>query len=91
VDKRIKNVKILTLELRRWKEQLGSYRIADVTPSILVECRNRLEGGISCRGRSRTPATINRYFSVLSHVFRIAVDEWELPVKKIKKQKEPGD
>ncbi len=92
VDKRTENVRTLTQEVRWWREQLGTCLIADVTPSMLVECRTVLESGISYRGRPRTPATINRYFSLLSHVFRIAIDEWEWaednPVKKIKKQKE---
>lgn len=45
------------------------------------------------RNQLRTPATVNRYFAALSHVFTVAIKEWqwieENPLLKITKPKEP--
>ena len=71
-------------QLNWWKEQLGAYVLSDVTPARIVEARGKL---------NRSPATANRYMAALSHVFTIAIREWEWmedsPVRKISKLKEP--
>lgn len=69
-----------------WKGKLGVYCLADITPPLIVECRDLL-------GETRSPATVVRYMAALSHTFTIAINEWEWvqenPVKKVKKPSEP--
>lgn len=76
-----------------WKEQLGSYVLADVTPALLVEHRERLKNGITCRGTQRSPSTVNRYLTAFSHVFTIAMKEWgwveDSPFRRVSTLKEP--
>ena len=73
-----------------WKNQIGERLLADVTPSLLAEYRDRLSKG---EGRPRSPATVVRYMAALSHAFTIAVKEWEWlddsPLRKVSKPKEP--
>lgn len=82
-----------TAQLNWWKQQLGKYLLADITPARIVECRTALETGQTCRGRQRSPATVVRYLAALSHAFTIAVKEWgwldDTPMRKISKPKEP--
>ena len=79
--------------LRWWEQEIGAVLLDDVCPALLVECRNKLGQGVTCRGTRRGPATINRYFSTLSRMFAIAVREWEWlddsPVRRLSKLKEP--
>jgi integrase len=76
-----------------WKEQLGNYLLADVTPALITECRDKLLTGTTKRGYRRSPSTVVRYMAALSHAFTIAVNEWEWmedsPMRKVKKPKEP--
>ena len=69
-----------------WKDKLGVYLLSDITPPLIVECRDLL-------GETRSPATVVRYMAALSHAFTIAVNEWqwlhENPAKKVKKPTEP--
>jgi len=78
-----KNVKT---RLHWWKDQLGTYALYSVTPAEIVECRDALRKG-------RQPATVNRYLSALSAVFRTAVDEWywleDSPMRRVRKLGEP--
>ena len=82
-----------TGQLEWWKSQLGEYRLKEMSSSLISLCRDRLIGETSERtGRKRTAATVNRYLALLSHVFTIAVKEWEWmavnPVTQISKLKE---
>ena len=81
-------------QLGWWKNSIGSFSLADVTPALIIEYRSKLALEKSERkGTKRSNATVNRYCSVLSHAFTIAVKEWnwmqENPMMKIKKLKEP--
>ncbi|WP_029151477.1 tyrosine-type recombinase/integrase [Methylovulum miyakonense] len=73
-------------KLTWWKDKIGVYLLADITPPLIVECRESL-------GESRAPATVVRYMAALSHAFTVAVNEWQWvhdnPVKKVKKPTEP--
>lgn len=87
-----RNIKNQTLQLNWWKEAIGTYLLADVTPSLIVEQREKLAKGITKQGRKRSPATVNRYLAALSHVFTLAVKEWgwveDNPFRKVTKFKE---
>lgn len=79
-------------QLARWKAEIGSYALADVTPSLLAECRDRLGNEITVRHTRRSPASVVRYMAALSHAFTIAVKEWgwleDNPLRKVTKPKE---
>ncbi len=76
-----------------WKAEIGSHTLADTTPALIGECRDRLLEGITKRGTQRAPATVVRYLASLSNVFTAAVKEWgwleDSPMRKVKKPKEP--
>lgn len=90
-------------QLAWWKDQLGAYVLADVTPALISQCREKLlrdpvpsssNHCINNAGtRLRKPGTVVRYLAVISHLFSIAVKEWQWcednPVRKISKPKEP--
>ena len=48
-------------QLGWWKEQIGAYALADVTPALIAEFRDKLAGGKTPRGERRSPATVVRY------------------------------
>jgi integrase len=81
------------LYLKWWKEQLGAYTLADVNPSLIVEQRNKLVGQTNRFKRTIGTTTANRYTTALSHVFTIAINEWEWlesnPIARVSKLKEP--
>lgn len=76
-----------------WKKELGAYTLADVTPALIVEKRDKLVGTINKYGREIGRTTANRYTQALGHLFSIAIKEWgwlsENPVGNISKFKEP--
>ena len=73
-------------QLRWWKNELGYLSLADISPSLLAETRDKLHQG-------RQPATVVRYMAALSHAFTVATNEWEWlddnPMRKVRKPKEP--
>lgn len=81
-----------TMQLNWWKEQLGDYLLADVTTALIVQCRDDLLSSNTRRGTQRSPATVVRYMSALSHAYTIATNEWQWledsPMRKVKKPKE---
>ena len=79
-----------------WKAEIGHCTLADISKSTISEKREWLLSEPLGKGkekRTRTPATANRYMTVLSHLFTVAVNDWELlenhPMKKLSKLKEP--
>jgi len=85
-------------QLTRWKEELGHYTLANTTPALIAEVRDKLAnetftGNNWKTEKPRSVGTVNRYLAALSHLFTTAVKEWgwmdENPVFKIKKLKEP--
>ena len=80
--------------LNWWRREMGHCYLDSVRPAVLVEYRKKLLSGVSCRGRPRSMATVNRYFSTLSRVFSVAVKEWEWlsssPLRYISKLEEPA-
>lgn len=72
-------------QLTWWHDEIGSYLLADITPALVSQCRDKL-------ARGRTPATVVRYLAVLSHSFTVAMREWQWvesnPVIRVTKPRE---
>ncbi|HAU1183354.1 TPA: site-specific integrase [Legionella pneumophila] len=88
-----KNSKNTVLHLKWWQEELGQYSLADISPALIAEKRDKLASGITTRNRLRTPSTVVRYLAALSHAFTMAVKEWgwieDSPMRRVTKPKEP--
>jgi len=76
-----------------WKEVLGTYALSDVTPALVVKCRNDLLATTTRRGTKMANGTVVRYMASLSHAFSLAVKDWQWiddsPMRKVTKPKEP--
>lgn len=87
-----KNARGQVRQLEWWKAAIGSYTLADVTPALIAEHRDKLASGITVRGKVRNPATVVRYMAALSVAFTTAVKEWgwidDSPMRKVTKPKE---
>jgi integrase len=59
-----------------WKKQCGHLLLADLTPSVIAECRDLLLNEITPRKQLRSPSTVNRYLSALGKALIITVKEW---------------
>ena len=60
-----------------WKERLGLYVLARVTPALIAEGREALAKGEGPSGRPVSAGTQNRYLQSLSPAFSVMVREWE--------------
>jgi integrase len=102
IDRYIKNVlprkgsqkTVQKQQIEWWQEKIGSYLLADITPALITENRDKLlDGGPKQDVKPKSPATTNRYLAVLSHCFSTAVIEWgwldDSPMRKVRKLKEP--
>ncbi|TDJ17184.1 MAG: site-specific integrase [Gammaproteobacteria bacterium] len=80
-------------QLRWWEGEIGDYTLADVTPALIVECRDKLKSESNGRGSNRSESTVNRYLAAISHVFTIARKEWhwvkDNPLQNVSTLKEP--
>ncbi len=80
-------------QLLCWKEAIGERLLHQVTPALISEHRDQLLLSNTQIARARSPATVNRYLAALSHVFTIAVREWnwidENPVLNVNRLTEP--
>jgi integrase len=88
-----KSEKKQTAQLIWWKGELGSYLLADISPSQIAQKRDFLLKSITVRGRERSPSTVVRYMAALSHAYSVAMKEWgwieENPIKRVTKPREP--
>lgn len=79
-------------QLEWFKAEIGAYTLADITPAVITQCRDKLLTETNTKGKIRTPATVVRYLAALSHAFNVAVNEWQWledsPIRKVKKPKE---
>jgi integrase len=93
ITKETKNTYNQKIHLRWWKEQIGHLPLADISPALIAEHRDKLGQGVTKRKKKRSPATVNRYLATLSHALTIAVKEWgwldDTPMRKVTKPKEP--
>lgn len=77
-------------QLKWFKDEIGAYTLADVTPAKIVECRDKLLMSLSPKTKKPlAPASVVRYMAALSHAFTIAINEWgwleDSPMRKVKK------
>lgn len=88
-----KNAHNTETQLNWWKQQMGHCLLLDVTPAIIGEHRDKLLEGKTPKGNIRSPTTVVRYLSALSHAFTIAVKEWgwldDNPLRKVCKPQLP--
>lgn len=95
MPKKPKSVRCQTAQIKWWQESLGAYSLADITPALISQYRDKLEEGHLGDGKrkKRSASTVNRYLAILSHVFTVAMNEWQWvqdnPLRKISKMKEP--
>ena len=86
--------------LRWWKSQIGPLVLADVSPVLLSEHRDRLLKSAIRDGKVRSPGsklrsagTVNRYLGAISHAFTIAVKDWgwidDNPCRRVRRAAEP--
>lgn len=80
-------------QLEWWKSELGPYTLADVTPAMIAEARDKLRLSPQKSGVTElSPATLNRYMAALSHAYTVAVKEWgwldDSPMGRVTKGKE---
>lgn len=84
-----KDAKNVHRHLLWWNRELGHYSLDCIKPSLLVEKKELLLSELIKKGKTRSPATVVRYISSLSHVFTIMLKEWgwvtENPVRKVRK------
>lgn len=75
-----------------WREHLGVYPLADLTPPLIAEYRDKLATGFPGT-EPRGPATVVRYLAALSHCLTIAVKayQWleDSPMRRVAKPQEP--
>ena len=72
-----------------WKAQLGRYVLADITPALISEYRDKLLHTPTLHGKKRSPGTVLRYLAALSHALTTARDDWgwieQSPMEKVRK------
>lgn len=87
-----KSIHAQTIHLNWWKNEIGAYVLADITPAVISAFRDKLGSQETSRKTLRSPATVNRYLAALSHLFTTAYKEWgwinDNPFRKISKKKE---
>lgn len=82
-------------QLLFWKKQIrGDRLLCDINTSLIVEIRDKLLNGITYRHTKRSPACVNRYLSILGHLFSTGISEFQWltdsPVKKLKLKESGG-
>ena len=75
-----------------WKKQIGEKLLADITPSLISQYKDKLLTEKTVQGKKRSPATVVRYLAVISHLFTVASKEWgwvtDNPLRLISKPRE---
>lgn len=83
-----------------WNAEIGQITIEQLSVSALSECRDKLLGMkhkshkfAGASEKRKTPRTVIRYLDALSHVFTVAVQEWEWmesnPIQRVKRPQLP--
>lgn len=80
--------------LRWWKAQLGKQLLSAVSPTLVRTKRSELESGRSLSGKLPSPATVNRYMTILSACWTWGLrNEWCVsnPVRALEKRHEDNE
>ncbi len=90
-----KNASNVLHHLKWFLKELGDYALTAIRPSMITEVKHKLEQEITVNNKKRSPTTVRRYLTSLSHLFTVAVRDWEWihenPVLKVSKPKSnPG-
>ncbi len=76
-----------------WKRELGHLTLADLSPAVLAEARDKLLATPCQRGGTLSNAYVNRHLAALSHACTVAVKEYgwieNNPLLKVTRPKEP--
>lgn len=76
---------------RWWKNRIGHVVLSDLSPPLIVTCRDELLSGLTPSGVKRSETTVLRYMSSFSHALSLAVREWhwldDSPMRKVSKPK----
>ena len=79
-------------KLKWWRDEIGDYTLANVTPAVIVEKRDKLKRGQTRFGQIRSSSTVNRYLAAISHPFTTAMKEWgwitDTPMRLVSKFEE---
>ncbi len=86
-------------QLNWWRDEIGLCYLSKVTPAVISQCKEKLlsqklgRGRSRSRSKTRSPSTVNRYMAAMSHVFTVAVKEWQWvevnPFTRVSTLKEP--
>lgn len=81
-------------QLNWWKDEIGRLTLNKVTPSLIVERRNKLKQETTYRHKPRSGSTVNRYLAAFSAALGIAASEWQWitanPFSRVRREKENG-
>jgi len=61
-----------------WKQEIGGMKPSDLRPKVLNKYRDILSNKRNHTGGTYSADTVNCYLGALSHVFTIAMKDWEL-------------
>jgi integrase len=74
-------------QLEWWRGHQGARRLSEIIPAGIADVRDML-------ARGRSPVTVVRYLAALSHVYTVAITEWQWtetnPVQRVGKPSEPS-
>jgi integrase len=80
-------------QLKWWKAKIGALPLAGVTPAVIVQARDDLAASRNRQDKKFSPSTVTRYLAILSHLFSVAMREWQWvesnPCMRVTKPKEP--
>lgn len=89
--KRPSTIRDQTYQLNWWKQQLGAYTLADISTAMVTETKQKLitepikrpreskqmVASDGANSKLRSNSTVTAYLMAISHLFSVAVKEWE--------------
>ena len=84
----------LASQLDWWVGKLGKEtKLANLSPALIVQARDRLTAGDTISGRPAAPATVKRYLAILARMLSVAEKEWfwitDNPCRRVPRPSEP--
>ena len=93
LPKKPKNAKNKKTQLLWWLSEIGSYTLAEITPNLINDSKDKLSEGKTRLGTKRSNATVVRYLAALSVCLThgVNVKQWidDSPMRKVTKPIEP--